>query len=783
MVNSKNQVKVMDFGLAKLKGSLKLTKTSSTIGTLAYMAPEQIEGGEVDARSDIFSFGVVLFEMLTGHLPFRGEHEAAMMYAIVNQDPEPLQQYVPDAPSELLHILDRALEKDREERYQTVHEMLIDLRRLKKDSARVSRQPQPSSRMPETTMAEPAGEHKKGLNSRLWVGLAALLVLCTVSVVYFIFRSPSPRLNPNRITASLRVPFAELKYFSLSHDGNWIAFSAQGSNGKYEVYTMNVATSEPRRVTEESAAWIEEPDISPDASQIVYSCAHIGDSTTPVKVAAFQGGVSRTIAAAGAVPKWRPDGQRIGYIRRGTQGDIPSLSGNFEIWSIRPDGTDSRLEITDTVARTEPNLPLSFCWSPDGRAVAWQRVYSETIGEVMVGDLATGKQRQLTFDKKTVDEVIWATNGVILFVSNKSGHTNLWMTSASGGDATQITHGGVPVMGARISADNTTLVYMQKEDISRIWISAIDGSSARQVTFDDIRIFGTTFSPDRKYISYRFGDVDVFHREVHLSVMDRDGKNPSQLTSGPLIVTTHAWSPDGNWLVYSSRAPGEPEDSSRIYLIQPFNLGPPRLLCSCEGTQWATSPDWQWLAYTYRAPGEPDDSIRTYLIHPFNPAPPRLLGKGTPILWSDRDNVLVFSQMKTLRYSITTGLATQVYLDSTYAYPTQGATQFVFYDSRCGRKGWWAASLDAMGKQKGETRRIVPSGVEELKFAKNRAFYIYRKGDEIWRLWLFSGKEERIGKVLPDQAQMRNVSWDGKEILWMKQENRSKLVLVKNVFE
>ena len=140
MVNSKNQVKVMDFGLAKLKGSLKLTKTSSTVGTLAYMAPEQIQGGEVDARNDIFSFGVVLYEMLTGHLPFRGEHDAAMMYSILNEEPASLQQYLPDASSELLHTLDRALEKDPEERYQTVHEMLIDLRRLKKVSTRVARQ-------------------------------------------------------------------------------------------------------------------------------------------------------------------------------------------------------------------------------------------------------------------------------------------------------------------------------------------------------------------------------------------------------------------------------------------------------------------------------------------------------------------------------------------------------------------------------------------------------------------------------------------------------------------
>jgi serine/threonine protein kinase/tetratricopeptide (TPR) repeat protein len=139
MVSAKGQAKVMDFGLAKLKGSLKLTRSSSTVGTLAYMAPEQIQGGEVDARSDIFSFGVVLYEMLTGRTPFRGEHEAAMMYSILNEEPEPLEKTLPDAPPELLHVMNRALEKNPDDRYQSIHEMAIDLRRMKKDSSKVSR--------------------------------------------------------------------------------------------------------------------------------------------------------------------------------------------------------------------------------------------------------------------------------------------------------------------------------------------------------------------------------------------------------------------------------------------------------------------------------------------------------------------------------------------------------------------------------------------------------------------------------------------------------------------
>ncbi len=128
MVNSKNQVKVMDFGLAKLRGSVKLTKSSSITGTLAYMAPEQIQGQPVDARADIFSFGVVLYEMLTGHTPFRGEHEAAMMYSILNEEPQPISPHRTDVPEYLHAVIVKALEKDRTRRYRSVQELLTDLR-------------------------------------------------------------------------------------------------------------------------------------------------------------------------------------------------------------------------------------------------------------------------------------------------------------------------------------------------------------------------------------------------------------------------------------------------------------------------------------------------------------------------------------------------------------------------------------------------------------------------------------------------------------------------------
>ncbi|MBM4169120.1 MAG: hypothetical protein FJ215_08185 [Ignavibacteria bacterium] len=128
MVNTKNQVKVMDFGLAKLKGSLKLTRTSSTVGTAAYMSPEQAQGLEVDHRTDIWSVGVVLFEMLTGRLPFRGVHEAALLYSIVHEEPQGLASVRADVPRSVATIIQKALQKECSRRCQTMKEMMSELK-------------------------------------------------------------------------------------------------------------------------------------------------------------------------------------------------------------------------------------------------------------------------------------------------------------------------------------------------------------------------------------------------------------------------------------------------------------------------------------------------------------------------------------------------------------------------------------------------------------------------------------------------------------------------------
>ncbi len=181
MITPKGQVKVMDFGLAKVKGATKLTKVGSTVGTAAYMSPEQAQGEDVDARSDIFSFGVVLYELLTGKLPFRGEHQAALMYSLINEDPPPIARFNEQAGPEIERIVLKALAKDREDRYQHADDLLADLRRERKQ-LEYARQGYVTSRT--ITAAAPA--QKPAMKRKtLFLATGAVVLLIAVAVVVF----------------------------------------------------------------------------------------------------------------------------------------------------------------------------------------------------------------------------------------------------------------------------------------------------------------------------------------------------------------------------------------------------------------------------------------------------------------------------------------------------------------------------------------------------------------------------------------------------------------------
>ncbi|MGB8656986.1 MAG: protein kinase [Candidatus Zixiibacteriota bacterium] len=187
MLTPRCQVKIMDFGLAKLKGATKLTQTGSTLGTAAYMSPEQASGEEVDQRSDIFSFGVVMYELLTGQLPFKGEHHAAIVYAIINEEPQPVARYNNKVSQEMERVVSKALSKDKEERYQHIDDLLADLRRERKSLEYVKT----------ITATKPAETSKPGKKRTIPLIAGALVVLLLIISYFAFFKQKGPVAKPS----------------------------------------------------------------------------------------------------------------------------------------------------------------------------------------------------------------------------------------------------------------------------------------------------------------------------------------------------------------------------------------------------------------------------------------------------------------------------------------------------------------------------------------------------------------------------------------------------------
>src|SRR5215207_5910623 len=364
MVRADGYVKVLDFGLAKLLeaspdgGAAAETQAGAVMGTLAYMSPEQAAGEPLDARTDVWSLGVVLYELATGRKPFEGGNRRETVNAILSEEPAPATATAPELPPGLDHVLSKALEKDRELRYQTASDLRADLKRLAREID--------SAPPPGVSGRRSSGARRAAARARTRAA-PALLVACLLLLAlaaafagwrYVKSRGDGPdwsRATQLRLTDQAGTEF----HPSLAPDGKSFVYSSDQS-GNFDLYLQRVGGKNPTNLTKDSAADDSQPAFSPDGERIAFRS---GREPSGVYVMGATGENLRLVAGGGFHPSWSPEGKELAYSLRGRDAPDVRNTAPSQIWVVNAESGAKRL-----LCEMDAMQPA---WSPHGARVAF----------------------------------------------------------------------------------------------------------------------------------------------------------------------------------------------------------------------------------------------------------------------------------------------------------------------------------------------------------------------------------------------------------------------------
>jgi Tol biopolymer transport system component/predicted Ser/Thr protein kinase len=736
-VTNRGQAKVLDFGLAKvspkpqsvafsaatIESEEHLTSPGSALGTVAYMSPEQVRGKELDARTDLFSFGAVLYEMCTGTLPFRGDTTGAMFDSILNRAPVPPVRINPDVPVELERIINKALEKDRDIRSQSAAELRADLKRLKRDRE--------SGKTVATGIASPVSRKRN-----LWLGVCALLVALAGIVgglSYWFAPKPVPfqKTEIARLTTSGKVGDA-----AISPDGTYVAYSVR-EGVKGSLWVEQVRTESNVQVIPPADMQYYDLTFSPNGDFLYFARSESKDTLFRFlyKVPVLGGTARRLIADVDSRVTLSPDGKRLAFVRQS------SAKSESALMVANEDGSGER----QVAVRKYPAAFESVSWSPDGKILAAGGLNSEA-GSVVEMPPEGGAERSLTPKRwGDVSDLAWVPDGRGLVVNTQEhvgGSSQIGYISYPSGEFRKITSDLNTYLGVSLTADHSALATVQVQYFSDAWVAPIaEADSAKPITSGG-QTHWATWSPDGRIVFLKYAGSSG-----NIWVMESDGRNARQLTADAASTKfSPRVSPDGRYITFLSDRTG----SLHVWRTD-IDGGNPKQLTNSSLEWWGSrpdiSPDGKWVVYTkfgeqmgvWKVSVEGGDPIR------LNDAPfansPVISPDGRQIAYAYRDT----------RLTPNNGVAIMAF---------EGGAPMKCFDIAQGAPSRWRWADDD----------------HSLLYTKNEDGV-----NNIWRQPIAGGTPQQITHFNTDSISWFDVSRDGKRLLMDRMRYTSDVVLIRDL--
>ncbi len=645
--------KLMDFGLAKPLGGQSskagtsaappsftaaatlsgpspltpLTTAGTIIGTIQYMSPEQIEGKEADARSDIFAFGTVLYEMVTGRRPFAGKSQISLASSILEKDPDPISATHPATPPAFEHVLTTCLQKNPEDRYLAAHDIKIELQWIATGRSSIAA-------LPEDAVPATAAQGRP-----VWV--AAVIAALLLGAVAGFFVHPSAPPAPSIRTVIDPPPNTTLHLADdsagppvLSPDGSEMAFTAKGADGKTTLWVRPMNAAEARAIPDTDSAIF--PFWSPDGRSLgffagsklrtidlngdsVQSVCDVqigrGGAWAPDGSIVFSPGPSMAlmrVSAGGGTPipltkidpalhtshRWPfllPDGKHFVYLAMNHE---PSKSGNDAVYYASLDGKENRLLFHSLSNAIYAGGFLLFARGELLMAQAFDPAKGTMIGEPQ--NLAKG----VINDVSTWHMAASAANdGLLVLGSGGSGDVQLLWLDRSGKQVGIVADKLTNLQGARIAPQGDRIALQIDSGINDIWVLDLARGVRTRLTFGPVANTSPVWSPDGKWLAYmskRGDQFDIYRKQS-------DGSNGEELlVSSDSAMLPDSWAHDGKSLIYTKRYSS---DHQEIWVVPTEGEHNSRMVIP-RGSIGDLSPDGRWLAYQSSESG----SLEIYVV-------------------------------------------------------------------------------------------------------------------------------------------------------------------------